>query len=131
MFIFLYYILFAITGTQASSFSIVGSSGVVSTASVFDYETGPTSYGDGTVATLGIRVVDGNGGTAQVALTVTVTNINDAPVFGAASYTGSVNEQQASGAAVTFSVAIAASDEDNDGLTYTLVGKIYINMIVS
>ena len=99
------------------------SGSTVSTAAVFDYEAGPTSYGDGTAATLGIQAVDGNGGTAQVALTVTVTDINDAPVFGAASYTGSVNEEQASGTAVTFSAAIAASDEDGHSLTYSLIGK--------
>ena len=100
----------------------MGSTGAVSTGAIFDYEVGPTSYGDNTVATLGIQAVDGNGGTAQVALTVNVVDANDAPTFGAASYTGTVNEEQSSGAAVTFSVAIAASDEDNDGLTYSLVG---------
>ena len=59
-------------------------------------------------------------------LTVTVTNINDAPTFGAASYTGNVNEEQTSGSAVTFSTAIAASDEDGHTLTYSLVGKFMI-----
>ena len=75
------------------------------------------------MATLGIQAVDGNGGRAQVALTVSVTDINDAPVFGAASYTGTVNEEQISGSAVTFSTAIAATDEDNHSLTYSLVGE--------
>lgn len=110
-------------GTQASSFSIVGATGVVTTSALFDYETGPTSYGDGNVATLGIQVVDGSGGRAQVALTVSVTDVNDAPVFGTTSYTGTVNEEQNSGSAVTFSTAIAATDEDNHSLTYSLIGK--------
>ena len=111
-----------ILGTQSASFSIDSSTGAVSTASVLDYETGPTSYGDGTVATLGIQATDGNGGTSEVALSVTVNDANDAPTFTQSTYTGTVDEEQASGAAVTFAVAIAATDEDGDSLTYSLSG---------
>ncbi len=114
-----------IKGTLASTFSINSGSGAITTASLFDYETGPTSYGDGTVATLGIKAADGNGGTVEAPLTVTVTNTNDAPTFGPASYTGLVDEEQTSGAAVTFSTAIAASDEDGNSLTYSIVGKCF------
>jgi len=42
-------------GVQQSSFSIDSSSGALTTNAVFDYEAGPTSYGDGTVTSLGIR----------------------------------------------------------------------------
>ena len=68
-------------------------------------------------------MVDGNGGSATVPITVTVTNINDAPTFGAGSYTASINEQQSSGTAVTFGSALSSSDEDGDSVTYSLVGK--------
>ena len=111
-------------GTMATSFSIVGASGVVSTTSVLDYEVGPKSYGDGTVSTLGIQVVDGNGGTSQVPLIVTVADINDGPVFTATIYTGSVNEEETIGFTVTFAAAVAATDEDADSLVYSLVGKV-------
>ncbi len=51
-----------------------------------------------------------------------VNNINDAPVFTATNYAGTVEENKASGSAVTFSTAIAASDEDGNTLTYELAG---------
>ena len=114
-----------ITGSLASTFAINSASGAITTGSLFDYEVGPTSYGDGTVATLGIQAIDGNGGTAQAALTVNIADVNDAPVFGPASYSGTVNEEQSSGAAVTFSTAIVATDEDSNSISYSLIGKKY------
>ena len=74
------------------------------------------------MATLGIQAIDSNGGTAQAALTVNIDDVNDAPTFGPASYSGTVNEEQSSGAAVTFSTAIAATDEDSNSITYSLIG---------
>jgi hypothetical protein len=69
------------------------------------------------------RATDSRNGYAEAALTVTINNINDAPVFTAASYSGNVDENKASGSTVTFSTAIAASDEDSgDTLTYALTG---------
>ena len=115
--------MYCYLGTSAGSLAIDGSTAAITTAAVFDYESGTTSYGDGTAAVLAVKVVDGNGGSATVPITVTVNNINDAPTFGAASYTASVNEEQSSGTAVTFGSALSSSDEDGHTVTYSLVGK--------
>ena len=117
------YTLLPFPGTQASSFSISSSTAAITTGSLFDYETGPTSYGDGSIATLGVRATDSSGGTSEVAVTINVNDVNDDPAFTAGSYTGSVDEEQSSGAAVTFSTAVAASDEDGHTIMYSLVGR--------
>ncbi len=109
-----------------SSFAIDGSTATITTSIVFDFESGTTSYGDGTAAVLAVKVVDGNGGSATVPITVTVNNINDAPTFGAGSYTGSVDEEQASGATVTLGTAVSSSDQDGHTVTYSLVGKLFV-----
>ena len=44
-------------------------------------------------------------------------------MFGLASYSGSVNEESASGTAVTFATAIAATDDEATTLTFSLIGK--------
>ena len=111
-----------IAGSAASSFSIDSSTAAITTGALFDFESGPTSYG-GTLATLAVEAVDGNGGTAQVPITVSITDINDAPVFSPTSYTGNVDEEQSSGAAVTLTVSIGITDEDSDTPTYSLIGE--------
>ena len=73
-----------------------------------------------------MKVVDGNGGSATVPITVNVNDINDGPTFGAGSYTASVTEEQSSGTAVTFGAALSSSDEDGDTVTYSLVGMQYV-----
>ena len=115
-----------IKGTLASTFSINSGSGVITTTSKFDYEMGLTSYGDGTVATLGIKATDGNGGSATVPITVTVNNINDPPSFGAGSYTGSVDEEKNTGETVTLGTAVTSSDPEGDTRSYSLVGKSFV-----
>ena len=119
--------LHSITGSSAGSFAISGSTAAITTSAVFDYESGTTSYGDGTATVLAVKVVDGNGGSATVPITVNVNDINDAPTFGAGSYTASVNEEQSSGTAVTFGAALSSSDEDGDTVTYSLVGMPYFS----
>ena len=108
-------------GSDASSFAISGSSGAITTNSVFDYET-KTSYG-GSLATLTLKVVDGSGSSATVSITVNVNNINDAPAFGSGSYTATITEEQPSSTALTMSPAVAATDEDSDTPVFSLVGK--------
>ena len=93
---------------------------------MFDYESGTTSYGDGTATVLAVKVVDGNGGSATVPITVTVNNINDPPSFGAGSYTGSVDEEKNSGETVTLGTAVTSSDPEGDTRSYSLVGKSII-----
>jgi hypothetical protein len=66
-----------------------------------------------------VEVADGNGGTDQAALNVTVDNVNDAPVFGAASYT---MPNATENAAYSDSVGSYATDVDaGDTLTYSKV----------
>ena len=111
------------SGNAASAFSIDNATAAITTNSYLDYETDIVNYGDGTTAELGIRAEDGQGSTAEVALTIVVNNVNEPPVFGEASYTGSVDEEQSSGAAVTLGTAISTTDENGDSLTYSLIGN--------
>ena len=104
------------------SFGIDSSSAAITTSAVFDFESGTTSYG-GTLATLGVQAVDGNGGTVQVPITINIVDINDPPVFASGSHIGNVNEEQSSGAAVTLTVAISVTDEENDTPAYSLIGR--------
>lgn len=71
-----------------------------------------------------VSVSDGNGGSVQQTVNVTVNNVNDAPVFSAGSVSGgSVVENNAanSGANVlNGSVTSLASDIDGDALTFSL-----------
>jgi hypothetical protein len=115
------------SGTLASTFSIDSASAAITTGSLLDYESDPTSYGDGSIATLGVKATDSSGGTAQVAVTISVNDINDDPAFSAGSYTGSLDEEQSSGAAVTFGTAVAATDEDGHTITYSLVGMTHFS----
>lgn len=120
-------ILLCFVGTSAASFAIDASTAAITTTAVFDYESGTTSYG-GTLATLAVKVVDSGGASATVPITITVNDINDAPTFGSGSYTGSVDEEQASGATVALGTALSTNDEDTDTITYSLVG-MYKNSV--
>ena len=104
-------------GTDASSFSIVSTSGQLQTNAALDYET-KTSY------SVTVSVSDGNGGSDSITVTINVTDVseNNDPVFtDGTSTTRSVAENTASG--TNIGTAIAATDADtNDTLTYTLGG---------
>ena len=45
------------------------------------------------------------------------------PVLGAPSYTGTVDEEQSPGTAVSLAAAVSATDADGDTLTYSFSGK--------
>ena len=90
---------------------------------MFDYDNGARFYGDGTTGTLGMRADDGNGGVVEVPLTVNILNDNDDPVFTSATYAGTVNEEQNSGALVTVSPTLAATDADGNTVSYSLIGR--------
>ena len=105
---------YTLGGTDAASFSIVSTSGQLQTRAALDYET-KSSY------TVTVSVSDGNGGGDSIAVTITVTNVNEAPVFSeGSSTTRAVAENTASG--TNIGTAVAATDADNDTLTYTLGG---------
>jgi cadherin domain-containing protein/Big-like domain-containing protein len=67
-------------GADASKFSIVASTGVLTFAIPPDFEN-PTDAGANNVYEVTVQVSDGNGGTDQQALSVTVTNVNESPMI--------------------------------------------------
>ena len=105
-------LIYTLGGTDAASFSIVSTSGQLQTNVALDYETKP-------LYSVSISVSDGNGGSDSITVTINVTDANDPPVF-------------TEGTTATRSVAenydffvptpVAATDADNDTLTYTLGG---------
>ncbi len=109
---------YSLSGTDAASFSVVSTSGQIKTRVDLDYET-KSSY------TVTLTASDGEGGTASIAVTITVTDVteqaNAAPVFADGdSATRSIAENTAAG--TNIGTAVAATDADNDELTYTLGG---------
>ena len=107
---------YTLSGTDATSFSIVSTSGQLQTKASLDYET-KTSY------SVTISVSDGNGGSDSITVTVNVTDVdeNRAPSFtDGSSTTRSVAENTGSGNDIGSTVG--ATDPDNDTLTYTLGG---------
>ena len=98
---------YSLSGTDSSSFSI-NSSGVITFNSAPDYET-KNSY------SVAVNVNDGTATTSQ-ALTVNVSNVNEAPTISGLSSSITVAEGQ------TSVVTVSASDPDGDSLTYSLTG---------
>ena len=106
---------YTLSGTDAASFGINSTTGQLRTRAALDYET-KRSY------TVTVTVTDGSF-TGTIAVTINVTNVveNSAPAFTeSSSTTRSVAENTATG--VNIGAAIAATDADNDALTYTLSG---------
>ena len=101
--------------TDAAAFNIVSTSGQLQIKNALDFET-KTSY------SVTITASDGNL-TDSISVTINVTDVteNRAPTFtDGASATRSVAEKTAS--EQNIGIAIAATDADNDTLTYTLGG---------
>ncbi len=106
---------YTLGGTDASSFSIVGSSGQLRTKAALDYE-------DKNRYSVTVSVSDGNGGTDSITVTINVTDVqeNRAPAFSSNTATRSIAENTGSGQNI--GAAITATDADGDDLTYTLAG---------
>ena len=117
---------YTLSGTDAASFSIVSTSGQLQTSAALDYET-KASY------SVTVGVSDGNGGTGSIAVTINVTDANDAPVFSEDSTTRRVTENMPVGQKV--GAPVTATDQDQqadpndpsqliakDTLTYSLSG---------
>ena len=106
---------YALSGNDAASFGINTETGQLLTIEgvIYDYET-QASY------TLTVEASDGKGGTASIAVTVSITNVNEAPAFGQGAATFSLAENTAAG--VNVESALTAVDPDGDALTYTLSG---------
>ena len=111
---------YALTGTDASSFDIVTTTGQIKTKDPLDHET-KDSY------TVMVTVHDGLDAASNTdttvddtqAVTITVNDINDAPEFSAATATRTLPENSGAGVNVVGGV-ITATDDDSDTLTYSL-----------
>ena len=107
-------LIYILSGTDASSFSIDSTNGQLRTNVSLDYET-KASY------SVIVAVFDGNGGSDSITVTINITNVNEAPIFSdGASTTREVAENTGSG--VDIGTAISATDPENDDLTYSLGG---------
>ena len=104
-------VTYALTaGNAAGAFALDAGTGAITVAGALDYETTP-SYA------LTVTADDGQGGTSTAAVTITVTNVDEAPGFGAADYAFSVAEDAAAGAAVG---TVGATDPEGGTLTYAM-----------
>ena len=104
-------VTYALTaGNDAGTLALDASTGALTVARTLDYEV-TSSY------PLTVTASDGQGGTTTAAVTVTVTNVDEPPDFGAASYAFSVAEDAAVDAAVG---TVAATDPEGDTVTYAI-----------
>ena len=107
---------YTLGGTDASSFSIVSTSGQLQTKAPLDYET-KSSY------SVIVSVSDADGESDSITVTINVTDVdeNSAPAFTEGdNTTRSIAENTDSD--TNIGEAIAATDADSDTLTYTLGG---------
>ena len=106
---------YTLAGTDASSFSIVATSGQLQTKAALDYET-KSSYA------VTVSVSDSKGETDSIDVKISVTaSENRAPVFtDGTDTTRSIAENTAAGQNI--GAAVTATDADNDTLTYILEG---------
>ena len=105
---------YAITaGNDAGHVAIDASTGALTVAGALDYETTPS-------VSLTVEAKSGGGAataTATVPVAVTVTNVDEAPVFGAASYAFSVAEDAALGTAIG---TVTATDPEGGTVVYDI-----------
>ena len=107
---------YTLSGVDAASFGIVGTTGQLRTRAPLDYEKKNTY-------SVAVIVSDGNGGTDSIGVAINVTDVNEnnAPVFIEGSGTErSIPENTSPGKNI--GSAVSATDEDEDTLTYTLSG---------
>ncbi len=108
-------IVFSLSGADAGLFNIDGATGIVTLRASADFEAR---------ATYSINVVATDNGSPALsttqAVTVTVTNVNEAPVFAAATQTVAINEN----VPITTTVLTAAATDPDAGTTlrYSLSG---------
>ncbi len=107
---------YTLEGTDAASFNIVSTSGQLQTKVALDKET-KDSY------SVTVKVTDNSGDTstnsASIPVTITVTNVNEAPTFATDTLTFSVGENTASNQNI--GTAVTATDPDSgDSLSYSL-----------
>ena len=102
---------YSLSGTDASSFTVNESRGRLQTNAALDYET-KSSY------TLLVSASDGRGGADSITVTITVTNVNEAPEITGGDATVRFSEE-GTGPVETYE----ASDVDSDTTrTWSLIG---------
>ena len=115
---------YSLNGTDAGSFDIVSGTGQLQTKLPLDRET-KASYSV-TVSVRDSKDDEGNPDTttdSTIAVTILVTEVtevNEAPVFPSAMATRTIPENTPAG--VNIGAPVAATDPDNDALTYSLNG---------
>ncbi len=104
---------YTLSGTDAASFDIDSTNGQLKTKSALDFET-KNAY------SVTLTVSDGLG-TDTIAVTINISNVNEAPIFAANSpTTHTVPENTAAGENI--GTAYSATDVDGDTLTFSLSG---------
>ncbi|MBU0653550.1 MAG: cadherin domain-containing protein [Gammaproteobacteria bacterium] len=108
-------------GADQDKFTIDPASGALSFVAAPDFEN-PTDADDNGIYEVIVKVDDGNGGTDEQALSISVLNVNDPPVItsnGAGNTAAlTVNENQVA------TTIVKATDDDSDTLTYSLSGGV-------
>ena len=120
-------ITYSLAGVDAASFDVGPLTGQIKTEGLLDHES-PSDVGGDNVYELTVQVTDGRDadGNADasvddtVALTITVTDVNEPPEFGSSAIEMEIDENTATNTNIGDS--IAASDPESDGLTYSLAG---------
>ena len=107
---------YALSGTDAAAFDIISATGQLQTKAALDYET-KDSY------TVTVTATDEAGLSDSIDVTITVTDVDEnvAPEF-AASEGGARSVPENTVAGADIGNPVAASDADNDALTYALSG---------
>ncbi|MCG9127611.1 cadherin domain-containing protein [Candidatus Poribacteria bacterium] len=104
-------ISYSLSGTDNTSF-IIDSQGQLKTSSPLDFETKDTYA-------FTIDVSDNQGGTDSIDAVITITDINDAPIFNVTTpITYSIPENTAANIAI--GAPVTATDQDDDNLSYLL-----------
>ena len=109
-------LIYGLSGVDAASFSIVGTTGQLKTKAPLDYEE-KNAYA------VTVLVSDSNGGTDSIGVAINVTDVNEnnPPVFAENNTTRTIPENTPAG--VHIGEAVSAEDTDSDDtLTYTLSG---------
>ena len=108
-------LIYGLSGVDAASFSIVGTTGQLKTKAPLDYEQ-KKAYAVTVIAS------DGNGGTDSIGVAINVTDVNEnnPPVFAEDNTTRSIPENTPAGRNI--GTPVTATDVDGDVLTYSLWG---------
>ena len=116
-------LVYSLSGTDASSFDIVASTGQIKTKTMFDYETDTRSY------TVTVSVTDGlddysttdSAVDSTITVTINVTNVNEGPTFDS-SNTATREVAENTDTDIAFGGAFTVTDPENDTPTYSLGG---------